>query len=152
MSSAIDTTVDFRRKLLRFDRPLYPRYIKSDIPRFYSSFIPNWRSYYIGPGNCNSEPLQYPIEFPLQDIEYNGCVKKTNQTIDFNMFNVRLILIAILIMILFASQRKILILILIGAVYYLFPSIEFFETRPVLQRGDNFYFPSFNRDPQMLPF
>jgi hypothetical protein len=153
MSSAIDTTVDFRRKLLRFDRPLYPRYIKSDIPRFYSSFVPNWRSYYTGPANCNP-PEQYPIAFPLRDIEYNGCVEETKETIHVKLFDFKIILLALLVIMFFASERKLIILALIAIVYYTLPTIEFFNSsnlRPVLQRGSNFYNPSFHRDPQM-PF
>lgn len=145
MSSAIDTTVDFRRKLLRFDRPLYPDYIKPTIPRFYSSFVPSWRSYFVGPGECDSKPEHYPIEFPIRNVEWNGCIKKTNNVITPKLFNVKWIVLVIFTMVFIASTKKLTILAIMILFYSLFPSVEFFGTRPVLQRGMHFYNPSFTR-------
>ena len=151
MSSAIDTTVDFRRKILRFDRPLYPQYRKSTIPRYYSSFFPSWRSYFVGPQDCNSKPEHYPIEFPIRNIEIDtdACYRKS--VITPKLFSVRFLLIALLAMVLIVSQKKLFILLLIGVVYYLFPKYEFFDShlpyrgRPVRQRGDFFFNPQYHR-------
>ena len=151
MSSAIDTTVDFRRKLLRFDRPLYPQYRKSSIPRFYSSFIPSWRSYFIGPQDCSSKPEHYPVEFPLRNIEIDRDACYNKSVITPTLFNVRWILLVILAMVFIASQKKLFVLLLIALVYYLFPSVEFFHPhlpylgRPVRQRGGFFHAPSWHR-------
>ena len=119
MSSAIDTTVDFRRKLLRFDRPLYPQYVKSDIPRFYSGFIPSWRSYFVGPSECDSQPEHYRIGFPLRNIESQGntCHSQSDVTITPNLFNLRWILLCFLFLVLLVCKRKLFVLILIGFVY-----------------------------------
>lgn len=147
MSSAIDTTVDFRRKLLRFDRPIYSEYRKSNIPRVYSSFMPTWRSYFVGPSTCNSQPERYDVMskvHPLRSIEVEGGVCYNKSTI-VPKFNLKIIIIGLLFTMVFISRKKIFILLLIGLVYYFFPTIEFFNIRPVLQRGGFFYNPSWSR-------
>lgn len=147
MSSAIDTTVDFRRKLLRFDRPIYAQYRKSNIPRFYASFIPNWRSYYVGPGECNSKPEKYHIEFPFRNIELDKCasVRYNKNIITPKLFSLKWLVIGLLFSILCISQKKMFVFTLIVLAYLFSPIMEFFGTRPVLQRGDHFNYPSWSR-------
>lgn len=120
MSSAIDTTVDFRRKLLRFDRPLYPQYRKSTIPRFYSNFTPHWRSYYSGPGDCDTKPERYDVEFPLRNIESSGCVNYYQTTIGFDVFDIVNVkkLLLLLLFLLLCSTKKLFYLVLIVCVLY----------------------------------
>lgn len=149
MSSAIDTTVDFRRKLLRFDRPLYHQYRKSNIPRFYSNFTPSFRTYYKGPSECNSTPEHYPINFPITNIDLNNerCIDYSKYTIVPNLFDLKSITMLMLLVLLLLSigLRSITLFVALVIVYYYFPSIEMFGTRPVLQRGIHFYYPSYHR-------
>ena len=64
----MDTTVAFRRHLLNFDRPLYPNYNHQEIPRYYSSFFP-WFRTLACTKECNSKPEIHPIKFPIHEIQ-----------------------------------------------------------------------------------
>ncbi len=64
------TTVDFRRKLLRFDRPLYPQYKKSPIPKFYSSFFGSWRPNYTNIECKNTLPQRLEKKLPQLYFDY----------------------------------------------------------------------------------
>ena len=104
MSSAIDTTVDFRRKILRFDRPWHPQYLKPTIPKFYSSFFGSWRPYYFGL-NCDTQPDWYKSEFPFRNVELNNNVCYTKSTINPFNLNKWIVIIPFLVLLFFLLRR-----------------------------------------------
>jgi len=60
------TLTDFRRKLLRFDRPINPDYQVSDIPKFYSNHL-DWTKMYVARkklANSCRQPI-YNIKYPV---------------------------------------------------------------------------------------
>jgi len=69
----MNTLTDFRRHYLRFDRPLYPSYVRSTIPRFYSSFFPSARTVYLN-RECDTSPEIHPIRFSVMPDEENTIV------------------------------------------------------------------------------
>jgi hypothetical protein len=67
------TLTDFRRKLLRFERPINPAYHVSDIPKFYSNHLDWDKMYVAGPKLANS--CRYPIyniKYPVLYEEHVG--------------------------------------------------------------------------------
>ncbi len=71
----MNTLVDFRRKLLSFDRPLYPPYIRSSLPRHYSSFFKSYPQI-----NCWHQPPEwYPFEYsPNKVVDLSTAIGTTN--------------------------------------------------------------------------
>lgn len=69
---SINTTVDFRRNLLRFERPLHLDYTRHNIPRYYSNFGPRFRTYF---EYCDHH--QEPEIYPLNNIRYWDSIHNT---------------------------------------------------------------------------
>lgn len=68
------TTTDFRRKLLHFERPLYLGYAKHRIPRYYSNFVPRFRTYFPASACCKEDkPNVYPVVFPIDKVVEPDC-------------------------------------------------------------------------------
>ena len=67
------TLTDFRRKLLRFDRPVNPNYHVSNIPKFYSNHL-DWDKMYVsGPKLANScQQTINHINYPVLYEEHPG--------------------------------------------------------------------------------
>ena len=82
------STIDFRRKILTFNGEIgdpYQNqcYIKSDVPKFYSSFFETWRPEYIGKSNCeDTHPDYYPIQYPIRGQINDPTVCYTQKTIN----------------------------------------------------------------------
>jgi len=81
----MNTLVDFRRKLLSFDRPLYHDYVRSSLPRHYSSFFRSYTQAFPQIHCWNQSPEWYPIAYPLLSerrsnklIDLSTYPKKTN--------------------------------------------------------------------------
>ena len=77
----METTVDFRRTLLRFDSPYYPPYNKPSIPKFYSNFFGSWKPSYIY-NSCIDLPPQYGLKYPIRNDEYCLGTKYSHTKID----------------------------------------------------------------------
>lgn len=98
----MDTTIDFRRKLLRFDRPLYPKYIKSNIPRYYASFFGSWKPNYTNTNCGKTHTNYYGIGFPLRDEKNSLATCYSQKTINpFDKFD-KYILYIIVMCVIFA--------------------------------------------------
>jgi hypothetical protein len=69
----MDTTVDFRRKLLRFVRPHYHDYARHDIPRYYSNFGPRTRTSFPYWDCPDKGPSVYPISFSIDKVWEPDC-------------------------------------------------------------------------------
>ena len=70
---SMDTTVDFRRKLLRFTRPHYLDYARHTIPRYYSNFGPRFRTLTLGLDCANVPPKLYPPRFAVNKVYEPEC-------------------------------------------------------------------------------
>lgn len=75
---SIDTTVDFRRKLLRFTRPHYLDYARHTISRYYSNFGPRFRTHFKYLDCPDKTPEIFPPKFAIDKIwepECGDCIQ-----------------------------------------------------------------------------
>ena len=69
----MDTTVDFRRKLLRFERPNYLDYARHTIPRYYSNFGPRFHTRFNHCDCVDQEVPLYPPKFAVSRVWEPEC-------------------------------------------------------------------------------
>lgn len=103
------TLTDFRRKLLRFDRPLRPCYIKPTVPRYYSNFCDWTKTYFQDEKLANScvQPI-YHIKYPVLYEEHpDGDCSAMHTDLPVPLGNTRFLLLLMLLgitFVLFASS------------------------------------------------
>lgn len=62
-----ENLVNFRHKLLNFERPRYPPHQAQTIPRFYASYY-DWHNLYFPINTCPKQPHKYPVKLPVSQI------------------------------------------------------------------------------------